>query len=182
MSAQEFELNNEDFKKRWVHCSKVDGSILENLQRRIQRWHRRILYKRANTFFRENECSTNARGTCLKILNQFSTPSETEIKQEIGAQFASSKDSKRQKRNKKDNTAFVDMSKAAIDWEDILDEVVVTNRAEKPEIIYELFVSLMTNTHPFAHPVFLVKKKTSGRSTIYSIFTVGFKRMYIYMV
>lgn len=81
--------------------------------------------------------------------NRFSIPSETEIKQEISALFARSKDSKRQKRNKQDNTIFVNVSKAAVDWANILDDIVVSNRAEKPEIIYELFVSFMTKTHMF---------------------------------
>ena len=150
MSGEGFELSNDDFKKGWARRLKVDGGIygrtyIEDYKDDIEEY---FIRGKKNSSEKMNAAQIR-EALVSRYPNRFSIPSETEIKQEISALFARSKDSKRQKRNKQDNIIFVNVSKAAVDWANILDDIVVSNRAEKPEIIYELFVSFMTKTHMF---------------------------------
>ena len=83
--------------------------------------------------------------------NRFCIPSETEIKQKISSIFVTLKCSTRRNKRKtnEDNSIYVEMAEVAIDWANTLEEIMSTNRTEKPEIIYNDFVMLITHNIPF---------------------------------
>ena len=83
--------------------------------------------------------------------NQFSLPSETEIKQEISAIFAKSKVQKRNTaRPQESSQIFVKETNDLIDWLSDLDEIVSKNISGKPEEIYTNFTLLMTTRYPIS--------------------------------
>ena len=149
MVADEFELNNEKFKKGWARRSKAEGGLygrtfIEDYKDDIE-----AFFTRGNVNSSEKMNAAQMREALVsKYPNRFCIPSETEIKQKISSIFATSKDSTRKKTKKKENFIFVENANGtAIDWTNSLEEIVSTNRTEKPEVIYNEFVTLMTNTH-----------------------------------
>ena len=150
MAAEDFELNDENFKKGWARRLKVDGGLygrtfIEDFKDDIEEF-----FTKGKINSSEKMNAAQMREALLsRYPNRFCIPSETEIKQKISSIFVSSKDSTRRTKRKKnnDNSIYVDMAEAAINWANTLEEIVSTNRTEEPATIYNKFVRLMTNTH-----------------------------------
>ena len=82
-----------------------------------------------------------------KYPNSFTIPSETEIRQEISTLFLASKDKKKGKRTKKHKTDFsLRVGSNMVYWRNELDTIAQKQKTNKPEMIYNNFVTLMKET------------------------------------
>ena len=153
--AEEFDLDSIHYQRGWARCTKVEGSLygksyisnyLDDIEELFQRGKQNSSDKMDPAQMRD--------ALIAKYPYWFTIPSETEIKQEIGrlfSQFKTKSATTRRKNNKGSvQEGFIldgNTNNVIVNWHTVLEDLVSKKVLEKPEAIYQQFLSIMTETY-----------------------------------